>query len=405
MLPGHNSAPIFETFDLPSPADSRVFWEEVRRRGTPYISWSGNERSVTFFYRSGTAAQVYLEANRLTDKHRIEQGRMNLIADTDVWWATLDVDADSVFSYGFRALANGAEGLARAVALQRRAGIPAVADPFNRGETINANGTGPLSVCFMDEASTTGVWDGAAAQTVRGKLTQSAVRLPAVGRTARQWMYTPAPGSPKPLRLLVLADPEIWFGRLHLAAALESAVASGEIEPVAAVGIATRDHAERLELLGANHAFVDDLASVIVPAARSALEETNLLRGLGETVLAGQSLGGLTALLAALRKPEVFGTVLAHSPSLWWMPDSSVTPANYTHGHQPWITGRFAREPGTSARIDLRVGTREDITNDHVDQLQEILLDRGYDSASARFSGGHDFACWRHALIEGLKEN
>lgn len=404
MADVRNRPTILDESDLPSPRDSGNFWAEVRRRGTPFATGAADadERSATFFYRSGSAERVYLEANRLTDKHRVERGSMYRIEGTDIWWATLEVDAASVFTYGFRELP-GSGGFAEAVAAQRRTGIPAVGDPFNRHPGIDVTGTGPLSVASLDRAPVGQAWSRQDATPPRGTLSRSVVELPGVGRTAGQRTYIPPRDAvDAPLRLLVLTDAEIWFDRLHLAHALEAAVAAGDIEPLAVVGIATRDNAERVELLGANPAFVDDLADTVVPAARAAVATTHPL-GAGSATLAGQSLGGLTALLGALQRPDTFDRVLAHSPSLWWTPDRSVTPANYTSDHQPWITSRFATEPATAAGIDLRVGTREDITNDHVDQLHDVLALRGYDTTAARFSGGHDFACWRHALLAGLQ--
>ncbi|MDN5586306.1 MAG: DUF3327 domain-containing protein [Brevibacterium sp.] len=393
--------------DLPPPTDAEEFWAAIDHRGTPLISRSGrpDERRATFLYRCENADQIYLEANRLTDKRLIERGRMQRLEGTDVWWATLDVEASSVFTYGFRELTATTNTFADAVRAHRQSGEPATLDPFNHDADIDATGTGALSIASMDEAPNTDIWRRTHQDELRGSLLRSRTRLPTLDRAVEQLTYIPHPDTVRgPARLLVVTDAEVWFDRLGLPWALEEASAAGTIRPVAVLGISNEHTAERIELLGANPGFVDDLATFTVPAARRTIERTIPLQGVEGTVLSGQSLGGLTALLAALRRPDCFGHVQSHSPSLWWTPDGSVTPANYAHEHQPWINEQFARETATSTHIDLRVGTREDITNDHVDQLHDILISRGYRSRVTHFSGGHDFACWRHALIDGLKE-
>ncbi len=58
--------------------------------------------------------------------------------------------------------------------------------------------------------------------------------------------------------------------------------------------------------------------------------------------------------------------------------------------------------PPQNVRIRLCVGSLEGSTVLHVQQLHQRLLNAGVDSHYAIYTGGHDYAWWRGALIDGL---
>src|SRR5690606_31945897 len=114
-------------------------------------------------------------------------------------------------------------------------------------------------------------------------------------------------------------------------------------------------------------------------------------------------LGGLSALFAAVQTPGAYGAVIAHSPSMWWRPGGTATPSSLGAGGEPdWITRQIAERPATGVRVRLDVGTREGPTVAHARTLAAALRSRGYPHRLAVYEGGHDFACWRGALLDGL---
>ncbi|SCE20185.1 alpha/beta hydrolase, partial [Streptomyces sp. DfronAA-171] len=113
------------------------------------------------------------------------------------------------------------------------------------------------------------------------------------------------------------------------------------------------------------------------------------------TVIAGQSLGGLTAAWAALAAPHRFGNVLAQSGSFWWPngPDAE------------WLTRTIASAPRRPVRFRLSFGRQEWVALPAARRLRTALAEAGYEDAEYHeFNGGHDYLCWRTELAAGLPE-
>jgi enterochelin esterase family protein len=113
------------------------------------------------------------------------------------------------------------------------------------------------------------------------------------------------------------------------------------------------------------------------------------------TVLIGQSLGGLAAVNAGLKAPQRFGNVLSQSGSFWW-PGTE----------QGQLSGADviaeAAAVHSQVRFWLEAGALEEGLVEGNRDLYEILSEHGYDVAYREYQGGHDFACWRGGVADGL---
>jgi enterochelin esterase family protein len=94
-------------------------------------------------------------------------------------------------------------------------------------------------------------------------------------------------------------------------------IAAGRICPLAAILIDNIDPPTRETELSCHRPFVEFVTDEIVSPFQ---EELGLSPAVADRAIGGSSLGGLTALYAALERPDCFGNVLAHSPSVWWFP-------------------------------------------------------------------------------------
>lgn len=400
--------------------DAVGFWEEIRRRGTPL---RGNDPEDAIFLWRGaedpqeTGSYVHLHINRVTDKQDHHRGWMHHVHGTDIHYLHLRLPVALRAGYGFLP---DASPLDRPRQGPPRFGVQETRwDPFSPSPPMVQRERWGLSVVDGPEAPDLRSWQEASHEDpVRGLLlrehrptgsvpgaTKSGM-LPGSAPQREHWLLLPpaarVQGTEVPL--LVVFDAETWFGDLPLPRALERAAETGLLPPMAVLGLANSSREDRVRSLGADSAFLAHVARDSVAwAVRTAARHGIKVAGPRRRILAGQSLGGLSALVAALELPEHFGAVLSHSPSMWWRPGGRAAPRNL--GQDPaedWITERFARTGPGPVRIRLDVGTREGLTVPHIEHLAEVLGDRGWEVSLGLHEGGHDFAWWRLALLEGL---
>ncbi|WP_052707743.1 alpha/beta hydrolase-fold protein [Streptomyces rubellomurinus] len=190
----------------------------------------------------------------------------------------------------------------------------------------------------------------------------------------------------------VLLDGEMWGGVLSVGDTFDNLTADGAIPRAAALLVHTMGP-RRPDDLSCNPDFVDLLADRLLPWAQS---EFGTPLDPARTVVAGQSAGGLTAAFAAFRRPDRFGNALSQSGSFWW-PDET----EFDEGSE-WLTRQFAVAARREARFYLEVGLQEWMLLAQNRHLRDVLVARGYDVEYREFNGGHDYACWRGGLADGL---
>ncbi|QGU06424.1 Enterochelin esterase [Corynebacterium occultum] len=379
------------------------FWREIHRRGTPI--WDPTGVRATFFWRnpSGTippdGEPVHLHINRVSDGENHELGFMCAVPGTDIWVRTLDLSPTLQASYSFAPLGQHP-------GLPRHNHYPNLIDPCSSQPPLihSAEGHG-LSLLSGKLSPRQTEWQHPG--KLRGKVIRGELPLGnGAGETPTRPCHLYLPDSHTPVALLTLFDAEIWFGHLNLPQALENAQELGRIPPVAVLGIENLDQADRFQVLGANPDFLSSLADTATTWAQQQAESAGIrLQGREGRLIAGQSLGGLSALLAAHLQPEVYGTAICQSPSLWWTPDGASTPRDFGSRSLDWIAEESALRPARSTQVHLDVGLREGLTLPRTHQLNQLLCAKGWSSQVNTYDGGHDFACWRGALIDQLAQS
>ena len=138
------------------------------------------------------------------------------------------------------------------------------------------------------------------------------------------------------------------------------------------------------------------IADYLVEIAFPHLEAVHCIKTAPQNiVINGQSLGGLSSLLAVLSRPEAFGGAIAQSSSLW----------------QPQVMDRLD-ELEAAGEIDrlrhlyleIEVGEQEWVLVPPHRELKERLEKLGLKNVRCTtFNGGHDYACWRGAIVPALE--
>jgi enterochelin esterase family protein len=204
-----------------------------------------------------------------------------------------------------------------------------------------------------------------------------------------------SPGTTRaPAPLLVVFD-----GRRLLdttvSATFDNLAADGAVDPLTAVVVESiRGSAPRgptridsLTVAGLESFVFDDLMPAVEARYPVAADPAR-------RVLAGHSLGAVAALHLGARRPDVFGSVVAGSAALWW-------PGGSGQVHGADVAAAYAR--GTPAGpLFLDAGTEEGSLLDDVRAFRRTLVAAGHDVTYREFRGGHDHACWRGSLTDGL---
>ncbi|MGE0971010.1 alpha/beta hydrolase-fold protein [Klebsiella sp. WOUb02] len=358
-----------------------------------------DEREVTFMWRAEKPLQgVYVRLNRVTDKTNVDKGLMRRLPSSDIWTLTLRLPATYCGSYAIVEIPQETPDEVLSQLGGRFSTLSGQADPLNKTPGINVRGSAQESVLALDMAPAQDEWAGEP-HIFSGSLSVSQ-RLIA-GKQRRVRFYLPDVPLSQPLGLLVLPDAETWFDHVGVAPAIDAAISNGRIPPVAIFGVDNIDERDRTAILGGRRELVLDIAGRLLPEILAEQAHRRWV-GRSQTVLAGQSLGGVTALIAARDAPDTFGLVLCHSPSMWWTPDGNGRPFLFSASDTSWVSEHLLSMPPQTVRVRLCVGSLEGSTVPHVQQLHQRLLAAGVDSRCAIYTGGHDYAWWRGALIDGL---
>ena len=379
--------------------DIANFWHYLESATLPVItkSTTTENREVTFLWRSEKALQgVYLRLNHVTDKKDVKKGLMTHIPSTDIWMLTLVLPASYRGSYSFIEIPTDMTQKDIFQLGSRFSPLPGKSDPFNKTAEINIRGFGE-SVLSLDMAPEQKEWDDTSHKCT-GIL--STLHSFVAGYQRRIRLYFPLNPTSVPLGLLVLPDAETWFDRIDITRALDMAITTGRITPMAIMGIDNINESDRMNILGGNKELIFDIAENLIPQLYRDYPDI-VWAGRSNTVLAGQSLGGVTALMAAIYASTTFGTIISHSPSMWWNPDQG-SPILFTENNTSWVSEQILSAPPKDVNIRLGVGSLEGTTVSHVQRLHHSLIAAGLESNLTVYTGGHDYAWWRGAIIDEL---
>jgi enterochelin esterase-like enzyme len=196
--------------------------------------------------------------------------------------------------------------------------------------------------------------------------------------------------------VVLLLDGDDWMYAHPAVAAFESAVQAGEMPSATLVFLPTpRDRGAEYSSPMLWKAIRDELLPL--------LASNGVTVDLAQFVVAGQSLGGLSAFRAALDFPELVTRVACQSGSFWWardLPEHGLSLAGPAGGD----TAELLRaEPDLSGlRVAFDVGEHEPRMHRHCAAVEELAARAGATVRASRGPSGHDRVGWRHALVRDV---
>ncbi|MER5367749.1 alpha/beta hydrolase-fold protein [Streptomyces sp. NPDC002722] len=350
----------FAGFGLPGEPGTDEFWAAAR---TPVSVPAEGGGWRTLFLRRGSEALIDFESWS-------QPVPLRRWAGTDCWYAEVRMPARLRVTYRF--IAGGA----------------ACADPFN---PVGAGGD--RSIAATPDAPAQPHWPAVGADDVlplpRTRLRWASERLGG-RRTVR--VHPVGGGGP----LVLLLDGDDWLYLHPAMTAFDSAAACGGMPPVTLVFLPAKD---RQAEFGCRPELWEAVRDELLPL----VAESGVPADPARLVVAGQSLGGLSALYAALEFPDLVSRVACQSPSFWWAPGAEDRPDPLGGPVGGAVAARLRSSPDLSGlRCAFDVGEHETRMLPHC-ELTEALTERaGATVRVSRSASDHDRAGWRHALLRDV---
>lgn len=369
------------------------WWSAVQALGTP-LRGAADEGGVELLFlcrARGPLQTVYIDVDGHTPHPTQGPATMQHLAGTDLWFWPTRLPADWLGSYAFLPVPLAHPPLP-ASPRERRPWWMALAATVSEGDAFNlsppvADGWGrPRALLHPRRAEPTlpvpaghtqiWGWSGGALERPRDVW----LHATAGARAASPWV--------------LLLDGQAWARHLHLFPRLDEATAAGTLPAARYLAVDAGDADTRWLELGCHAPFWQAVMGDLLPQAA---KRAGIAR-VGPCVVAGQSLGGLAALYAALHWPQRFPAALSQSGSFWW-PEPEQGPRHAQLIEQVHA-GLAAAAP---LRALLQIGERDPPDMRALSQRMADALGPGR-AALQDIAGGHDWACWREALIPGLQQ-
>ncbi|MFJ4970682.1 alpha/beta hydrolase-fold protein [Streptomyces sp. NPDC088755] len=349
----------FTAFGLPGKPGTDAFWAGAR---TPLPVPADGGWLTLFLWRGSPASLAFESWSRPVPLRRW--------ARTDCWYAEVPMPQRLRVTYQL------------------------VADGTPRADSLNPVGAGAdRSIAATPDAPPQPHWPALGPDDIL-PLPATRLRWNSERLGGRRTVRVHPVGGGGPVVLLL--DGDDWL-HLHPAmTAFESAVAAGEMEPVTLVFVPAKNReAEFTCRPQLWEAVRDELLPLV---ARS-----GVAADLDRLVVAGQSLGGLSALYAALEFPELVSRIACQSGSFWWAPGAEELPDPLGGPVGGALAERLRRGADLSRlRCAFDVGQHETRMLPHCELTESLTERAGATTRISRSASDHDRAGWRQALLRDV---
>ncbi|MEU8397615.1 alpha/beta hydrolase-fold protein [Nonomuraea sp. NPDC048892] len=356
----------FAAYGMPGEPGTGAFWTAAKG---PAAVPSDDGWAVLFLWR-GSPASVHFESWS-------EPVALRRWGETDCWYAEVAMPARLRVTYWL--VSDGV----------------AYADPFN---PVSAGGE--RSIAATPDAPAQPHWpaigpdDVLPLPSVRLRWTTERLNGRLGERLRRRTVRVHPAGGGGPVVLLL--DGDDWLYLHPAMTAFDSAVARGELPPVTLVFLPALD---REDEFGCRPELWEAVRDELLPLVAG----SGVPADTGRLVVAGQSLGGLSAVYAALEFPELVSRVACQSGSFWWTPGAAALADPLGGPAGGVVADLLRRRPDLSGlRVAFDMGEHEPRMLPHGELVETLAARAGATVRVSRSPAGHDRASWRHALLRDV---
>lgn len=263
-----------------------------------------------------------------------------------------------------------------------------ISDPLNPKSVSNGLG-GRNHFFYMPEAAPTPLMQ-LRPDHARGRLSQHQVSADGMTVNGKRTIYLYQPPVAQPVPLVLVLDGFDYLRRVRITRIVDHLIAQKRIRPIA-LALAQNGGAQgRMVEYACSEVTLAFLKNTVLPLASSHLNLMDIHQHPGAYGILGSSMGGLMAVYAALRLPEIFGRALSQSGAfeLWGSETVAMQLVRFL--------------PQSDIHLWMDVGRLEELL-DCNRRMRRLLLRHGYDLRYHEFVGGHNTTCWRDDLGAGLE--
>lgn len=386
--------PLFQQLNI----GSEVWWNTVKKIGSPLVSLQKNKALCTFVWRSPEPKEsicVYIDIYSQSPSIYQKWNRFSHIAGTDVYFFEIALPLEWYGSYVLVITKDEAPNTTcsttRRQWWQTQLKKNAQIDPLSQYQFY----TGHLAR-YINQ--------------IQIQKSKSLINDCPITKTF-QWtshlcqqdylvdIFISGESAEENLPLVILLDGQIWSRELSILSEIQNLTISNEIRPAVYVFIHSLNSQQRQQDYGCHDVFsqalVDELIEIL-------LKEYPFISKTDIT-LCGQSLGGLCALHSALLFPNIFTSLILQSGSYWWSDFSNSSLGQKHKGNILELLQNVSHQLSKTTQIYISAGTYETDMRDDALQLYQQL--QSFNQVSFHiFQGGHDAVNWRTDLLKALQQ-
>lgn len=370
------------------------FWNEIDKKGSPIIeeiSPDNGKVLVTFLYKGNEDTKNIVVWSPFS-RYNYKINQMECIANTNIWFKTYEIRKDIRFLYSFSVndfldddMDKRHNNLTYDFLNPNKFVYPKDDEVSESEETISSLVELPYTDKFK--------WIIENNKSPKGTIELHRFHSKFLNNERRIWIYTPYDYSADsmPYGAVVTTDGFEYINLLSAPTVLDNLISEGKIPPIAGIFIETSK--DRGYELKCNKTFSDFVASEVMPWA---LEHYNITKEPSKNVIAGCSLGGLTASFLGLTHSDIFGNVLSQSGSYWWSPEGD--------GNFNWMSRQYETAEKLPLKFYVNVGVLEtpDKMIETNEKFRDTLSSKGYTLHYETFNSAHDGLYWGETLAKGL---
>ena len=336
--------------------------KRVKKEGNPLI----DGKTVTFVWKGKKAPYINLETNFFRPV-KMERAGKNL------WTHSLELPSDAYVEYTF----------------SKKKHQSVIPDPYNSNAIDTGVGHDNHYFSMPDKVHTDLILKRPAIK--RGKVTKHKITDPGYlpGIKRKVWFYHPP--TKKPVPLLLVLDGKDYKNRGFIVNIVDNLIADGRIQPIA---MAMIDNAGDYRMTEYNQGETMPILiqRALLPLAEKKLNLLDIQDNKGAYGVVGASQGGLMAVYAGLRLPDIFGKIIAQAGAFVPLKDNRPALIHILVDTLPVQAIKIWQDCGT---FDFLIDSNR--------EMQDQLRAKGYDLTYSEHSGGHNYTCWRDLLADALE--